>query len=278
MLKHLQPLPISEEMLGAYLEGNLTADEVRFVESCLESDDILKGLVDEIDDVSGEWTDILINDFNPESEQDLEDFLLPEIGFNIINSKGHMNSEINSDYNVSFGQLTPEDIHQKYPDTCAIKSQQIILESVGIEISEDELLVESIEKGLYIPGQGGTSMPDVGVLLEDHGMTVSRFVNASIDDLALELAKGHHIIVGVDSGELWEPGRWESFEDYIGHLVDSGGADHALIVSGIQINPLTAEREVILTDPGTGEIAQTYTVEQFLDAWDDSANFMVIAE
>lgn len=278
MLKHLQPLPISEEMLGAYLEGNLTVEETSYVESVMESDDILKGLIDDVDDVLRYGADILRYESNPVFDQDMEDFLLPEIDYKIINSIGHMNSEMNSDYNVSFGQLTPEEIHQKYPDTCAIKSQQIILESVGVEISEDELLIESIEKGLYVPGQGGTAMPDVGVLLEDHGMTVSRFVNASIDDLALELAKGHHIIVGVDSGELWEPNRWESFEDYLDHLVDSGGADHALIVSGIQVNPLTAEREVILTDPGTGEIAQTYTVEQFMDAWDDSSNFMVIAE
>ena len=278
MLKHLQPLPISEEMLGAYLEGNLTADEVGYVESFLETDDVLKGLVDEIDVFQDDWTDIHENDSDFVFEQEIDNFILPEIGLNMINSIGLMNREMNSDYNVSFGQLTPEDIHQKYPDTCAIKSQQIILESVGIEVSEDELLAESIEKGLYIPGQGGTAMPDVGGLMEDHGMTVDRFVNASIDDLALELAHGHHIIVGVDSGELWEPGKWESFEDYLGYLVDAGGADHALIVSGIQVNPLTAEREVILTDPGTGEIAHIYTVEQFLDAWDDSANFMVIAE
>ena len=278
MLKHLQPLPISEEMLGAYLEGNLSVEEVGYVESGIGEDDMLRGLVDEIDDVQEDWTDMHRNDFDLVFEQEIEDFILPEIDFDIINSLELMNSEMNSDYNVSFGQLTPDDIHQRYPDTCAIKSQQIILESVGIEISEDELLAESIEKGLYIPGQGGTAMPDVGVLMEDHGMIVDRFINASIDDLALELAHGHHIIVGVDSGELWEPGRWENFEDYLGHLVDTGGADHALIVSGIQVNPLTAEREVILTDPGTGEIAHVYTVEQFLDAWDDSSNFMVIAE
>ena len=33
--------------------------------------------------------------------------------------------------NVTFGQLTPNDIQQQYPDTCAIKSQQIILQPVG---------------------------------------------------------------------------------------------------------------------------------------------------
>lgn len=177
------------------------------------------------------------------------------------------------DKDMPLGQLTTNDIQQKYPDTCAIKSQQIILESNDIKVSEDELVSESIENGWYVPGQGGTSPVDVGNLLESHGMTVSRFVHASIDDIATALAQGHHVIVGVDSGELWDSGTWETFEDFL----NSGGADHALIVSGIQLNPLTAEREVVLTDPGTGEVAHSYTIDQFLDAWGDSDNFMVIA-
>lgn len=44
------------------------------------------------------------------------------------------------------GQLSPNDIQQQYPDTCAIKSQQIILQSHDIDVSEDELVKESIEK------------------------------------------------------------------------------------------------------------------------------------
>ena len=274
MLKHLQPLPISEEMLGAYLEGNLTADEVGYVESLLETDDVLKELVDEVHDISCDFTGTDSYGMRDDVEDELIGFQLPELDLSMITKIEDMDNMLNSESNVSFGKLTQEDILQKYPDTCAIKSQQIILESHDVNISEDELVIESIDKGIYEPGQGGTSMMDVGVLLEDHGMVVNRFINASIDDIALELAQGHHVIVGVDSGELWKPGTWENFEDFL----NSSGADHALIVSGIQVNPLTAEREIILTDPGTGEIAQTYTVEQFMDAWDDSANFMVIAE
>lgn len=172
--------------------------------------------------------------------------------------------------NVTFGQLTPNDIQQQYPDTCAIKSQQIILQSHDIDVSEDELVRESIEKGWYAPG-AGTSPSEVGNLLEEHGVNVSRYEHASIDDIAAELAKGHQVIVGVDSGELWTPGAYETFEDFIAGNV----ADHALVVSGISVNPLTGEREVTLTDPGTGEVAHTYTAEEFDDAWNDSDNFMV---
>ncbi len=171
------------------------------------------------------------------------------------------------------GQLSPNDIQQQYPDTCAIKSQQIILQSHDIDVSEDELVKESIEKGWYTPG-AGTNPSEVGNLLEEHGVSVGRYEHASIDDIAAELAKGHQVIVGVDSGELWTPGTYESLEDFI----IGNGADHALIVSGIDVNPLTGEREVTLTDPGTGEVAHTYTADEFEDAWDDSDNFMVTTD
>lgn len=187
----------------------------------------------------------------------------------------HSQTENNMEENSPvFKALTVDDIQQEFPDTCAIKSQQIILESHDINVSEQDLVEESIDKGWYVPGQGGTMPEDVGNLLEEHGMTVNHFENATIDDIASELAKGHQVIVGVDSGELWQPGHFETFEDFF----KLGGADHALIVSGIQVNPLTSEREVILTDPGTGEVAHTYTIDQFEDAWDDSDNFMISSD
>lgn len=79
MLKHLQQLPISEEMLGAYLEGNLTADEVGFVESLLETDDGLRELVEDID-VGFESLDELQPDIAfLEFGQDMMSFQLPDV-------------------------------------------------------------------------------------------------------------------------------------------------------------------------------------------------------
>lgn len=79
MLKHLQPLPISEEMLGAYLEGNLTADEVGYVESCLQANDGLRELVEDIDvgfeNMDEVQTDIAFLEFG----QDVLSFQLPEL-------------------------------------------------------------------------------------------------------------------------------------------------------------------------------------------------------
>ena len=88
MLKHLQLLPISEEMLGAYLEGNLTADEVGYVESCLKSDIDLQELVDEIDYTGPDWVNEAVADLNPEySGYGSVDFDLPEVGGHLSDSE-----------------------------------------------------------------------------------------------------------------------------------------------------------------------------------------------
>lgn len=60
---------------------------------------------------------------------------------------------MNKKEDTTLGQLTPNDIQQQYPDTCAIKSQQIILQSHDIDVSEDELVRESIEKDGILLGQ-----------------------------------------------------------------------------------------------------------------------------
>lgn len=161
------------------------------------------------------------------------------------------------------------DVLQKYPDTCAIRSQEIILRDFGLDVSEDELVALSIKNGWYTPGDG-TKAEDVGELLKEFGVDVNVYKNANIFTLSNELAQNHRVIIGVDSGELWRKGVWEKLEDAIGF--EHG--DHALIVSGIDTSD-EDNIKVILTDPGTGEVAKKYSADQFLDAWQDSGCLMV---
>lgn len=79
MLKHLQPLPISEEMLGAYLEGTLTAEEVGYVESALQTDELLRGIVDEVNRDGIEWNGLADNTSIYEDLELMSDLQIPEI-------------------------------------------------------------------------------------------------------------------------------------------------------------------------------------------------------
>lgn len=160
--------------------------------------------------------------------------------------------------------IMSEDVQQIYPDTCAIKSQQLILQDFGIHFTEEQLRNEALMYGWY---NGGTSPEDVGKLLELHGIPVSQYENANIFNLVNELAQGHKVIVGVDSGELWGDNIFDKiFED--------NAADHALIVSGVDTSDPNNVK-VILTDPGTGNLLKEYPMEDFVDAWEDSNCFMM---
>lgn len=159
---------------------------------------------------------------------------------------------------------------QQYSDTCAIKSQQLILNDFGIPVTEDQLVQYSYEHGWYTGDGTGTLMGDVGNLLMDAGIPCTQHIDANVFDLTKELAQGHKIIVGIDSSELHSG----SLSSWLKDLFQGNSPDHALIVAGIDLtdpdNPM-----VILTDPGTGEPAAPYPLDQFMDAWADSSHFMV---
>lgn len=164
---------------------------------------------------------------------------------------------------------------QQLPDDCAIKCQQFILEQfTGQPVSEANLVREAMVNGWYEPGHG-TPSPDVGNLLELHGIAVTHYEHANQFHLAMELAQGHKVIVGVESDALWHSNP--ILEALRSMLSIQGVADHAVVVSGID----TSDPQHVLvrvSDPGTGEALASYPMEQFLNAWHGSDFFMVATQ
>lgn len=162
----------------------------------------------------------------------------------------------------------PSSIQQSYMDTCAIKSQELILNTFGKSVNEDQLRAEAEAMGIYRENYG-THPNHMGDLLELHGVHVASFDEANQYTLMHELAKGHQVIVSLDAHELWTPGIWERLMDFLGF----SGANHALVVSHIDTsNP--DDIRVCVADPGTGEL-KDYPYSQFADAWADSHFHMV---
>ena len=159
---------------------------------------------------------------------------------------------------------------QTYADTCAIKSQQIILNEFGIPATEDQLVQYSYEKGWYHGDGSGTTFQDIGNLLEDANISCTRQADANVFNLVSELAQGHKVIVGVDSGELWG----NKFSAWYNDFFNGDTPDHALIVSGIDTTDPN-NIQVIVTDPGSGDYHKTYPLDQFMDAWSDANCYMV---
>lgn len=78
MIEHIKPLPISEEMLGAYLEGNLSLEETRNVENMICNNDDLSALIAEVTGSEMDENLSIESDFLNWNE----DFELPEIKTN----------------------------------------------------------------------------------------------------------------------------------------------------------------------------------------------------
>lgn len=163
-----------------------------------------------------------------------------------------------------------------YPNAYSIRCEEFILRQfTGQDLSEKALVQEAMDNGLYTPGEG-TRMEELGTLLELHGIEVNRYVQANQWQLAKELAEGHKVMIGVDSGELWETDSIiEVLLEKLGFQLS--GADHAVIVSGIDTSD-PDNIKVLVSDPGTGEPLASYPMVEFLDAWKDSDFYMVATE
>ena len=167
---------------------------------------------------------------------------------------------------------------QSYSDTCAIASQEFILdelgEDYGIDFTEEQLRQEAIDNCWYTPG-GGTPIECMGNLIEAHGIEVEKDYGYTLADLSQRLDDGQKVLVALDSDEIWNPGMDDDdpISNYFG--IPGQDANHAVQVVGIDDsdpnNPM-----VILNDPGTPDgKGLRVRADDFVDAWEDSDYYMV---
>jgi hypothetical protein len=200
-------------------------------------------------------------------EAHADGFDVPEWGFDTA----LISQDAVNDHVFGAPEADAEYWHQQTTNfTCAVVSQQMILEQFGIEVSEAGLVYQATTNGWLT--DGGTSPDDVAQLLEMYGIGTHTEIGASVDDLINELSHGRKVIVGIDSGEIW--GEDSVFED----LLSGAHADHAVVLTGLDVsdpsNPL-----VMVNDPGhpRGE-AMAIPLEKFADSWEDSGNMYVATD
>jgi hypothetical protein len=165
------------------------------------------------------------------------------------------------------------EVFQGDQPACAVYSQYNVLRDYGYTGTPEDLIKEATEYGWYDPANG-TSLENLGKLLESHGVPCDLYVNANRYNLFEELAKGKRVIVTVDSGELWADGKMTKLGELLEDILPDG-ADHALVVSGLDTSD-PDNVKVILTDSGSGQNAVEYPVAEFEDAWRDGGCTMVV--
>ncbi|MEX2578844.1 MAG: C39 family peptidase [Verrucomicrobiales bacterium] len=170
---------------------------------------------------------------------------------------------------------------QNMHDNCAVAAQtSIINQYLGSPISLEEANYVAVSSGIYTPG-AGTSPADVGLLMDIYRVPNHSVEDASIEQLAAELQQGHLVVVGVDSGELWEEGPlgefWSWLQKAFGlDTAEFNPADHAVVVTGINVSD-PENPTVVINDPGHPEGAgKEYPLHKFKDAWENS-NFHYVS-
>ena len=310
--------PVSIEKFAAYLDGNLTEEGMNEVASAIHADDSLQDIlssgymVDEMLSTYDDWNQIVPDDIftdsfdipNVEGNLDTSDIFpqnedsiyaeTVDVSYNVDNITVTENDKINtinsniqtntikigtSNYGET-GQNIKDPIFIQQPDdhSCALRSQQIILRDFGIDIPFKDLEKIAKENGVY--SDDGTSMCDVGKVLDIAGVGMHQVIGCNMFDLTNELAQGHRVIVGVDANELWyNDSITDKLKNWFDDITGNQGGNHALIVAGVEVNPNNpSDVKVVLTDPGSGDLRIEYPMKQFMDAWKDTNCFMAATD
>lgn len=209
---------------------------------------------------------------------------------NLETSHHFMKEKVNFGYEPNHEDSTFDwNIYQGNQPTCAIRSQEIIMRDYGVTIPQEELIAFAQSNGWYDPDpeNGGTPRDATGNLLDAVGIETKRYDDASIFDIISELRAGHRVIVSVDANELWvknEPKLYKRIfgelsnrlNDKMDEITGVQGANHALIVAGVNVNPANpSDMKVVLIDSGSGDVCIEYSFKDFKKAWDDSHCHMV---
>lgn len=148
---------------------------------------------------------------------------------------------------------------------CCVKCEKYILDKMEIECNEEQMLEDAIVNGWL--KDGGTALHNIGRNLERFGLIVTRQYKCSIDDIANALEAKEYLIAAVDCGELTGDMVFEAQED----ITVGENPDHTVVVLSYN----DQEKTITIYDPGSPNAEDTYPIEQFIDAWNDSKNYLV---
>ena len=150
---------------------------------------------------------------------------------------------------------------------CCLECEKYILRKLNIEFNEEELLQNAVKNGWQ--KEGGTALHNVGRHLESKGLVVTRQYKATIEDISNALNENECVIVAVDGGELLGNRADETVEDLLVGQIP----DHTVVILSLDEKKST----ITIYDPNSSNAEDTYPIEQFKDAWNDSKNYLVTA-
>ena len=139
---------------------------------------------------------------------------------------------------------------------CAVLCEIYILHRRQLPYDEEWLMNTALRKDWLRPE--GTPLYCLGNLLAYSGMFVSRKYNSTIEDIQRAIQKDNDVVVGVDREKLYA--EEVDLEDL---------TNHAVVVTHV------GEETVTVFDPYEAPYISNIPLEDFVDAWKESQNYMI---
>lgn len=145
-----------------------------------------------------------------------------------------------------------------------IRCEGIALRHFGRDITDDQLIEESKNKN-WLKAEG-TALHHIGRLAGTRGLSVSHRYQCCLEDIRASLSANNIVIAAVDKNELTGNYAKEQDKDAVYGMTPN----HVLIIN------IITENKIVVTDSDTPEEMDIYPLSQFLDAWEDSGNYLTI--
>ena len=250
-------MDITNELLAAYAAGNVSDSERSTVRQYLaDHPDQLETVMIMMD----EDFDIQLDDRNDRGLQrsfdDELDALLDELESEEPEAK---------EPSVSVLPFMSKAAKNVVDNLCAVRCEGYALRTLGISVSDNDLEQEAERQGWLKPE--GTPLHCIGLLSEKYGIFAARRYDCSTDDLVRAVAKGETVIAVIDNTELSQSPEEANKND----LVNGKTPNHAVVIQSVDMKNKT----ITILDAGSA-LSQTYSLDSFQYAWDDSSNYLVI--
>ena len=168
---------------------------------------------------------------------------------------------------------------QDHPYSCAVASTSMILQTYGVECTEQQMADIFTETGIYDP-EAGTAPSQIdetlNAVFEKQGMALqARELNGfTIEDLEGLLDGGVRPLIALDAIETLPGAESSALMEFLG-IPEAG---HAVQLTGI-VEAADGTKSVVLNDPGRPDGAGlSIPLETFMNACDDFGNLAVVVE
>ena len=164
---------------------------------------------------------------------------------------------------------------EHFRNDCGLTSVQDVLRQFGARVTEGDVVTHALAHGECqvdpaAPGRSGATRPSQDAqILGDYGVPATVRSGQTMAQLAAEVEQGRGVIIGVNSGVLWQ----------IPEMVGDGRVNHAVTVTGVALDPRDGSVQgFYLNDSGNGKAAEFAGTVIMRVAWQDTGGWTVVTD